>query len=240
MKIGLIGDYDNTVPAHRAIPIALELANKQQGLEIEFEWIPTEKIKGIDDVAEYDGLWCVPASPYKNMEGVLSAIRYARENNIPFLGTCGGFQHAIVEYARNVLLWADADHAETASAGVRLVISPLACELVEKTNRVSFARDSKIAAAYGQMDAVEGYRCRFGLNPDFENQLATGPLIISARDESKEVRAIELTNHPFFVATLFQPERAALQGRLSPLVTAFTRAICATKLEPSLYSLTPN
>ena len=174
MKIGLIGDYDNTVPAHRAIPIALDLANKQLGLEIEFEWIPTEKIKGIDDVAEYDGLWCVPASPYKNMEGVLSAIRYARENNIPFLGTCGGFQHAIVEYARNVLLWADADHAETASAGARLVISPLACELVEKTNRVYFSRDSKIAAAYGQMDVVEGYRCRFGLNPDFENQLATG------------------------------------------------------------------
>lgn len=238
MKIGLIGDYDNTVPAHRAIPI--DLTNKQLGLEIEFEWIPTEKIKGIDNIAEYDGLWCVPASPYKNMEGVLSAIRYARENNIPFLGTCGGFQHAIVEYVRNVLLWADADHAETASAGARLVISPLACELVEKTNRVYFSRDSKIAAAYGQMDVVEGYRCRFGLNPDFENQLATGSLIISARDESKEVRAIELTNHPFFVATLFQPERAALQGRLSPLVTAFTRAICATKLEPSLYSYAVN
>lgn len=166
--------------------------------------------------------------------GVLSAIRYARENNIPFLGTCGGFQHAIVEYARNVILWADADHAETASAGTRLVISPLACELVEKNNRVYFTPDSKIAAAYGHMEAVEGYRCRFGLNPDFENHLATGPVIISARDESKEVRAIELTNHPFFVATLFQPERAALQGRIPPLVTAFTKAICATKLEPEL------
>lgn len=63
MKIGLIGDYDNTVPAHRAIPIALGLANKQLRLEIEFEWIPTEKIKGIDDVAEYDGLWCVICNP---------------------------------------------------------------------------------------------------------------------------------------------------------------------------------
>lgn len=65
------------------------------------------------------------------LEGALIAIRYARENSIPFLGTCGGFQHAILEYARNVLGWSDAAHAETDTTG-RMVIAPLTCSLVEK------------------------------------------------------------------------------------------------------------
>jgi CTP synthase (UTP-ammonia lyase) len=78
-------------------------------------------------------------------------------------------------------------------------------------------------------DAVEGYRCRYGLNPEFLTQLTAGPLRVAAEDRFHEVRAVELDGHPFFVATLFQPERAALKGQIPPLIAAFVRACAATR-----------
>lgn len=224
VRIGLIGDYDRTVAAHQAIPLALRLAEEALSLSVAFEWLPTAAILDPSGVATFDGLWCVPASPYRNMDGALLAIRFAREHPRPFLGTCGGFQHAIVEYARNALGWVDAEHGETAPGAIRPVIAPLACALVEATDAVEFRPGSRIVAAYGCGRAIEGYRCRYGLNPTFQAALVSGPLRASAHDGTGEIRAVELDGHPFFVATLFQPERAALKGRLPPLVAAFVRA----------------
>jgi CTP synthase (UTP-ammonia lyase) len=224
LLIGLIGDYDSTVPAHRAIPLALEQAAEALDCGVDHEWLPTETISSPAPLSRFNGLWCVPASPYRSMEGALCAIRHARESFLPFLGTCGGFQHALVEYARHVLGWADAEHAETAPASDRAVISLLACALVEATGSVRFVAGSRLASAYGMEEATEGYRCRYGLNPKFQAALLTGPLRAAAYDETGEVRAVELTGHPFFVATLFQPERAALTGQPAPLVEAFVKA----------------
>lgn len=226
VTVGLIGDYNPSVPAHQAIPMALQYAAQALHVEVGFEWIPTEEITSVARVSRFDGLWCVPASPYRSMDGALLAIRHARESATPFLGTCGGFQHAIVEYARNVLGWADAEHAETAPDAARAVISPLACALVETTNLVQLYPGSRIASAYGATETREGYRCRYGINPEFRSALVAGPLRACADDETGEVRAVELDGHPFFVATLFQPERAALKGEPAPLVLAFLRA-CA-------------
>jgi CTP synthase (UTP-ammonia lyase) len=223
-RIGLVGDYDATVPAHQAIPRALALAAEALNTPIDFRWLSTETIAGDALLAPFDALWCVPASPYRSMEGALRAIRFARTQPRPFLGTCGGFQHAVVEYARGVLGWADADHAESSPDAVRPVIAPLSCSLVEVSGRVRLRPGSRIAAAYGASEAVEGYRCRYGLNPTFHEALLSGPLRVAAEDDAGDVRALELDGHPFFVATLFQPERAALAGRLPPLVTAFIRA----------------
>jgi CTP synthase (UTP-ammonia lyase) len=226
-RIGLVGDYDATVPAHQAIPVAFRLAEEALGLSVAFEWVPTTEILEPSRVAGFDGLWCVPASPYRSMEGALSAIQFAREQGRPFLGTCGGFQHAIIEYARNVLGWADAEHAETAPDAVRPVIAPLACALVEATDAVHLRPGSRIAAAYGCLRATEGYRCRYGLNPEFQATLLSGPLRVGGHDAGGETRAVELNGHPFFLATLFQPERAALKGLVPPLVAAFVRACAA-------------
>jgi CTP synthase (UTP-ammonia lyase) len=223
-RIGVIGDQNAAVPAHRAIPVALRLAEAALSSVVAFEWVPTEEVLHPSRVAGFDGLWCVPASPYRSMEGALLAIQFAREQGRPFLGTCGGFQHAVVEYARNVLGWTDAEHAETAPDAVRPVIAPLACALVEAAGGVRFRQGSRIAAAYGCERATEGYHCRYGLNPAFQETLVSGPLRAGAHDAAGDVRAIELDGHPFFVATLFQPERAALEGRLPPLVAAFVRA----------------
>lgn len=224
VSIGLVGDYDDSVPAHQAIPQALETAARVVGVEVCYAWVPTEKICVDSKLGQHDGIWCVPASPYRSMDGALHAIRFARERGVPFLGTCGGFQHAIIEYARNVLGWLDADHAETAPESARSVISPLSCDLIEATGTVRFVGGSRIALAYGVLEAVEGYRCRYGLNPDFRAALISGPLRVDAEDETGEVRGVELDGHPFFVATLFQPERAALRGHDVPLAKAFVRA----------------
>jgi CTP synthase (UTP-ammonia lyase) len=129
ISIGLIGDYDKAVPAHQAIPLALQRAAEVLHVPVTHEWVPTEEIAAASRIASFSGFWCVPASPYRSMEGALLAIRHARESGVPFLGTCGGFQHAIIEYARNVLGWADAEHAETAPDAARAVISLLECTL---------------------------------------------------------------------------------------------------------------
>ena len=229
IRIGLIGDYDAAVLAHQAIPQALALAADAAIASVESEWIPTEEIRDVSRVSSFDGLWGVPASPYRSLEGALQAIRFAREQGRPFLGTCGGFQHAILEYARHVLGWTDAEHAETKPSAARPVITPLTCALVEKTDTIRFRPGSILAAAYGCLEATEGYHCNYGINPAFLSAIVSGPLRVSAEDRAGEVRAVELEGHPFFVATLFQPERAALIGKTPPVVAAFVRAAVALR-----------
>src|ERR1700681_764391 len=95
--IALVGDFNKQILAHVAILQMIELVNKELNADIRWQWLKTDKISGDDTqvFSEFSAFWVVPGSPYKNMEGVLNAIRFARENNLPFLGTCGGFQHAL-------------------------------------------------------------------------------------------------------------------------------------------------
>jgi CTP synthase (UTP-ammonia lyase) len=224
MRIGLVGDRRASVVAHRAIPVALKRAGEEHEVAVEFEWVPTEEAADAARLAPFDGLWCVPGSPYKSMVGALAAIRHAREHGVPFLGTCGGFQHAVIEYAQNVLGWRDATHAETTPNAARNVITPLTCGLLEGEGLVRFVPASKLAAAYDGPEANAEYLCRYGVNPDFRNALVAGPLREAATDEGGDLRAVELDGHPFFVATLFQPERAVLRGKRVPIVSAFVAA----------------
>ncbi len=225
-SIALVGDYDPSVPAHQAIPISLDLAATHYGAQISTKWVPTAQIQHVkDDLASYQGFWCVPASPYENTQGALEAIRFAREQQIPFLGTCGGFQHALIEYAQNVVGMVNAQHAETNPHAAQPLIAPLACSLVEVQAELFLEPETLLHKAYGTLKIREGYRCRYGLNPEHEKTLFTGSLRVSARDAEGEVRGAELQNHPFFVGTLFQPERRALQGELPPLVREFVSVI---------------
>jgi len=223
MRIGLIGDYNGTIIAHQAIPKALRLAAEKSGVNVGFEWLPTQEI---GDLEEYAGLWCVPGGPYRSMDGALRAIQFAREQGRPYLGTCAGFQHGVIEYARNALGWADADHAETAPNARRPVITMLECGLVEVTNNIRLTGGTRVREAYGREEIVEAYHCRYGLNPEFLGRITAGGMRVTAIDSLDEVRGLELDDHPFFVMTLFQPERAALRGECPPLVAAFVNA-CA-------------
>jgi CTP synthase (UTP-ammonia lyase) len=223
LRIALIGEFDPEIPAHRGIELALPMAADALHFGLQPEWLPTDRIDdtGLD---AYDGIWCVPGSPYRSMAGALTAIRYARERGRPFLGTCGGFQHAVIEYARNVLHWADAEHAETAPQAGRAVIAPLSCALRGVQGTVLPSHGSRLAAAYGTAQIEESYFCGYSINPGFQSALLHAGLHVAAVDVAGDIRALELPDHPFFVTTLFQPERAALGGRLPPLVEAFVRA----------------
>jgi CTP synthase (UTP-ammonia lyase) len=230
IRIALIGDYDPQVTAHQAIPVALGMAAEQSGLDVQFQWLATDHIHAETPLETFDGFWCVPASPYRDLDGALRAIRFAREHQRPFLGTCGGFQHAVLEYARNVLGWTDAEHGETAPDAARALLTPLTCSLVEAVDSIRLVEGSLIAKAYEKSEILEGYRCRYGVNPEFEQALLAQQLNAVGHDSNGDLRAIELKGHPFFVATLFQPERAALKGTLPPLVRALIEA-CA-RLKP--------
>ncbi|CAH0226640.1 CTP synthase (UTP-ammonia lyase) [Pseudomonas frederiksbergensis] len=229
IRIALIGDYDPHVTAHQAIPVALGMAAEHTGMNLQFEWLATDRITADTPLDDYDGFWCVPASPYRDMDGALRAIRFAREQQRPFLGTCGGFQHAVLEFARNVLGWEDAEHGETSPDATRALLTPLACALVEAVDSIHLVEGSLIAKAYENAEIREGYHCRYGVNPEFERQLLTRQLHAVGHDSAGDLRAVELKDHPFFVATLFQPERAALKGLLPPLVKALIEACVRQK-----------
>ncbi|MBP5950023.1 CTP synthase C-terminal region-related (seleno)protein [Pseudomonas sp. P42] len=226
ISVALIGDYDPQVTAHQAIPVALALVAEQLDRQVQFEWLATDQIHADTPLNKFDGFWCVPASPYKSEQGALRAIRFAREQQRPFLGTCGGFQHAVLEFSRDVLGWMDAEHGETSPNAERAILSPLTCSLVEAIDSIHLLPGSLIAKAYETSEIQEGYRCRFGVNPQFEAELLKHQLQAVGRDSAGDLRAIELKDHRFFVATLFQPERAALKGQMPPLVRAFIEA-CA-------------
>lgn len=232
LQIALIGDFHPDVIAHRAIPRALLHAAESLGQGISLVWMGTDTL---DDaparLAGVDGLWCTPGSPYRSLDGALAAIGHARRSGLPFLGSCGGFQHAVLEHARSVLGWADAEHAETAPDAERPVIAPLACGLVHAERELHFAPDSRLAAAYGRQTSRETYQCRYGVVPDLAADLFSAGLqaVAWADDEGDAdlpaVHAVERSDHPFFVATLFQSERAALRGEPVPLAQAFVRAM---------------
>jgi len=222
VRVGVVGDYSLKVTAHRAIPKALELAGTETGCAVEVRWL------GTDDVSrkkECGGIWCAPGSPYASMDGALEAIQFARENNIPFLGTCGGFQHAVIEYARNRLGISAAAHEETAPDAAQLVVNRLACSLIETSRAIHLKPGSRLARIYGCSDITETYHCNFGFNPRYEPLFAADGVEFTARDADGGVRALELPAHPFFIGTLFQPERSALTGPRHPLIAAFLQQI---------------
>jgi CTP synthase (UTP-ammonia lyase) len=195
------------------------------GADVGWEWLPTRAVAApAADLAAFSALWLVPASPYESMAGALAAVRWAREGRHPFLGTCGGFQHALLEISRDLAGIPGAEHAETSPEAADLVVTPLACSLSEQSGRVQFAPGSLLHAAYHGANATEEYRCNYGFNPAYRSRLEAAGLRFTAWDEAGDLRGAELPSHPFFAGVLFQPERAALRGELPPLVLAFVRA----------------
>jgi len=172
---------------------------------------------------EFSGFWIGPGSPYRSMEGALLAIQIARENRIPLLGTCGGFQHIIIEYARAVLGIAAADHEESAPHVLNLVINRLACSLAGRSMSVSIKPGSLAARGYGRTVSQERYQCNFGVNPDVVPLLRSGDLQITGSDQEGESRIVELSGHPFFVGTLFLPQLTSTPEAPHPLVAAFLK-----------------
>ena len=220
----LIGEFDPSHALHLATNSAIGHACRALNVNVEYEWLSTDAIQ----VASLDhraGLWVAPGSPYKNLARTLWAIREARERGLPCLGTCGGFQHMILEYARNVLGFADAHHAEYDPYASRFFVSRLACSLVGRTMDLTFQPESQVARIYGGTQAREQYYCNFGVAPECVPLLKQGQLKVSGSDAEGEVRVIELPDHPFFIGTLFVPQARSTAEHPHPIVTAFIKAI---------------
>lgn len=226
-KVALLGDFTPTFQPHILTSAAIQHSCSLLSVDIEGDWVSTENISdSLFDV--YSGIWVAPGSPYKNMDKTLWAIRYARENGVPCLGTCGGFQHIIIEYARNVLGFQDAQHAEYDPYASDLFISKLDCSLAGREMALNFVAESQVTSIYGELTAIEQYYCNFGVNPECIPLLKSGSLNITGSDSEGEVRVIELPAHPFFIGTLFVPQAQSTFEAPHPLVTAFLKAVVET------------
>jgi len=226
-RIAIVGDYDPGFEPHRATDAALIHASAKLADAIESVWLPTASLDepdALDILASFHGLLIPPGSPYQSLTGALRAIRYARESFVPLLGTCGGFQHIILEYARHVLGFADAAHAEYDPHASRLFISRLACSLVGRELVISLRPGSLAARLYGSTAVTEEYYCNFGVHPDHTATLSSDDLAIVGSDAEGEVRAVELPGHPFFVGTLFVPQLRSTPDAAHPLILGFLAA----------------
>ena len=222
--VAIISEYTPTFEPHAATNAAIAHSCAALGLDIGSAWVSTADLDE-SVFRRHQAIWVAPGSPYKDLARTLSAIRHAREHGIPCLGTCGGFQHLVIEYARNVLGFRDAQHAEYDPYASNLFVSELACSLVGREVQLQFVPDSLIARCYGSDRAVERYYCNFGIHPDRIGVLGSGPLRIVGSDAEGDVRVVELPGHPFFVGTLYVPQARSTAASPHPLVSAFLRVL---------------
>lgn len=239
LRVGIVGDFDREKRSHWATEAALFHAAARVGVVVEPSWRSTSSIHeagAAQRLADVDGVWGAPGSPYVSMPGALSAITLARERDVPYLGTCAGFQYALIEFSRSVLGVADADSAENASSSENIVITPVDCPLPARArSQPALAGLGLVRPAPGTQLAVlcsvgelrEEYFCNFETNPAYQARWEAAGLRVAARGPAGEMRAFELPRNRFFMATLFQPQLSSSHERPHPVVEGFLRA-CST------------
>jgi CTP synthase (UTP-ammonia lyase) len=226
ISVALVGEFTPSFPPHAKTVEAIDHAQSALDLRISSQWISTAALQTAAEqtLRTFDAIWIAPGSPYRSLSGALNAIRYAREGDVPLLGTCGGCQHVVIEYARNVLGFADATHAEYDPYASNLFITPLSCSLVGQTMQVLIERGSLLEQIYGARSVLEQYYCNFGLNPEHQDRLHAAGLRIVGRDQSGEARILALPQRRFFIATLFVPQLTSSVSRPHPVIVAFLKA----------------
>jgi CTP synthase (UTP-ammonia lyase) len=228
IRVAVIGDRYDDFPPQDTIEAALDHAAAPRGAAVDVTWFPTTSL--VDDAATslagFDAVWCAPGGPFHSLDGALEGIRVARETGRPFLGTCAGFQHGVIEFARNVLLLADAHHAEYEGAppSSPLLIDELLCSLVGQTMAIRLVDDAT-KALYGAAEASEQYYCRFGLDERYTPSLGAAGLVVAGVDAADgATRVMRLADHPFFYLTLFVPQTSSTPDRPHPIVAGYARA----------------
>jgi CTP synthase (UTP-ammonia lyase) len=225
-RVALVGDRSPHVRSHTRIPHLVETLRARDGLALDAYWVATDDVPHTR-LEDFDGVWVLPGSPYRSEAGALSAIRTARERGVPLLGTCGGFQHALLEYARHVCGIADASHAENAPDAGQQIVVPLTCSLVGHEGVVRAEPGSMVERILGAERSVERYHCAYGLNDSYAETLRAHGMRFTGHDDEGAIRVAELPEHPFYLVTLFQPELAEDGGQCHPIVRAFAAAAVA-------------
>jgi CTP synthase (UTP-ammonia lyase) len=250
VRIGILGDYDPKSPTLPAIEKSLQHSADKLNISVEAEWLATPSLlesKTQKRLETFDGIWAAPGSPFKSFDGMLKGIEFARRRDWPFLGTCAGFQYALIECARNVLGIKDADTAENDSGSKNIIIYPVACAIPDRKKNapklsgavpeIRLRPGSYLHSFYNQEIVTEEFFCNFEVNPEFEWATMEAGFPVVARGAKGEIRAIESPTHRFYIATLFQPQLSSKSGNPHPLVLAFVQAAAdwsRKKLEDSV------
>lgn len=193
-------------------------------LGVEAEWVDTAEIARDPTVLDgYGGIMLPPAMPYASEDGALASVTYARERNTPLLGTCGGFQYAVVELARSLLGIADAEHSETHPEAAELVVTPLVCSLVGQEHPVLVERQSLAGRLYDTPESIEPFFCSYGVSPAYRASLEAAGVRFTGFDHQREPRILELPSNDFFLATLYVPQ-AKRSPEPHPIIEGFTKA----------------
>ena len=227
-KIAIIGDYNQNEESHCLIMEAIkDVAEEIQG-ELEAQWILSDEL----DVSEehlkvFDGFWFSPGSPYRDATNVLSAIQYARKNGVPALGTCAGFQHMVIEFARNVLGLYSADSEENDTECEDAVIVKLPHTLMNQKEQLEISDSNSILArTVGGNKFIGEYRCNYGFHEAYRSAFQNSDMI-AAIVETKNgyLRGFELKAHPFFVGTLFIPQLDFRGDSSYRIIKSFVRVV---------------
>lgn len=243
VKIGIVGKYFSTgdftlSDSYISVIEAIKHASYNQNLKPEISWIDSGKILGnIDQLKEYQGVIVPGGFGSRDIEGKIAAIKYCREQNIPYFGLCYGMQLACVEYARNVLGLEGAHTTEidpNTKYPIIHIMPDQERKLLEKDYGGSMrlgawdcilAPGSVVRSLYGKTQISERHRHRYEFNNSFLSKFKkNGFKIVGTSPNGKLVEVIEISDHPFFVGTQFHPELKSRPTEPHPLFTGFIKA----------------
>lgn len=237
VKVALVGKYMQLQDSYLSVAESLRHGGYANGVNVEVGFIDSETItpETVEDIlGKYDGILVPGGFGSRGIQGKITAIEYARENKIPFLGICLGMQMAVVEFARHVLGIEDADSAEfninTKNPVIHIMETQKGVTSKGGTMRLGaypcvIKKGTLAAEIYGQEMISERHRHRFEYNNDFKERLEEAGLICSGTSpDGNLVEIVENINHPFFVAAQFHPEFKSRPDRPAPLFKALVKA----------------
>jgi CTP synthase len=242
VSIGIVGKYVEYEDSYKSLKEALTHGALGQKLKLRVTWIEAEGLEVPDHASQldsFDGILVPGGFGKRGIEGMLNAIRYARENKVPYFGICLGMQTACIEFARNVCGLAHANSSEFDPATPHRVIYKLreltGVEEMGGTMRLGawdcvMQPDSLAAQSYGTTEISERHRHRYEFNREYEALLTGGGLrITGTTPDATYVEIVEIADHPFFVACQFHPEFKSKPLEPHPLFAAFIQASYASR-----------
>ena len=240
IEIALVGKYTELPDAYKSICESFVHAGAVNDCKVKLRYVNSEKIDASNVAAQLGRMAGILVAPGFGIEGKIEAVRFARENGIPFLGICLGMQCAVIEFARNVLGIADANSSEmeqTSHPVIDLMEEQKGITAKGGTMRLgaypcTLRKGSKVAAAYGRLNISERHRHRYEFNNDYLAQFeAAGMKAVGVNPDTNLVEVVEIENHPWFVGTQYHPEYKSTVLSPSPLFVAFVKAAldCAEK-----------
>ena len=237
VSIGLVGKYVELKDAYKSIKEALDHAGAEVETKVDIRWVHSEKVnaKNVEKhLGGLSGILVAPGFGHRGIEGKIEAIRYAREQKVPFLGICLGMQCAVIEFARNVLGFTGANSTEMDANTAYPVIAMMEEQkrIEEKGGTMRLGAypcklndSSKARAAYGKSQISERHRHRFEFNNAYIDQYRNaGMLPVGLNPQTNLVEVVELQEHPWFIGVQYHPEYKSTVARPHPLFIGFVKA----------------